>query len=64
MSIHFEELDYCQTPLGELTLRRRRIPALGDREVFEVKLGDEFLMSSLFNTGEIALSKLGLAEQD
>ena len=64
MSINFEELDYCQTHLGELILRRRRIPSLGDTEVFEVKLGDDFLMSSLFNTGEIAMAKLGLAELD
>lgn len=64
MTINFEELDYRQTQLGELILRRRRIPSLGDAEVFEVKLGDEFLMSSLFNTGEIALAELGLAGLD
>ena len=64
MSINFEELDYRQTHLGELILRRRRVPSLGDTEVFEVKLGDDFLMSSLFNTGEIALAQLGLAELD
>ena len=60
----FEELDYCRTPLGELSLRRRRMLSLEGREVFEVKLGDEFLMSSLFNEGEIALARLGLAGQD
>ena len=64
MSINFEELDYRRTHLGELILRRRRVPVLGDTEVFEVKLGDAFLMSSLFNTGEIALAELGLAELD
>jgi spermidine synthase len=64
MSINFEELDYRQTHLGELILRRRRVPALGDTEVYEVKLGDAFLMSSLFTTGEIALAELGLAELD
>ena len=64
MSLNFEELDYHQTHLGELILRRRRVPSLGDTEVFEVKLGDDFLMSSLFNTGEIALAELGLAELD
>lgn len=64
MSIDFEELDYSQTHLGELILRRRRVPSLGDTEVFEVKLGDYFLMSSLFNTGEIALAELGLAGLD
>ena len=64
MSLDFEELDYRRTHLGELILRRRRVPALGDTEVFEVKLGDAFLMSSLFNTGEIALAELGLAGLD
>jgi spermidine synthase len=59
----FEELDYRRTPLGELSLRRRQVLSLGGREVFEVKLGDEFLMSSLFNEGEIALARLGLAGQ-
>ena len=63
MSIDFEELDYLRTPLGELTLRRRTDLALGV-EVFEVKLGDEFLMSSLFTKGEIALAQLGLAGLD
>ena len=57
----FEELDYHRTPLGELSLRRRRVLSLAGREVFEVKLGDEFLMSSLFNEGEVALAELGLA---
>lgn len=60
MSIDFEELDYRDTPIGELSLRRRTQPALGV-EVFEVKLGDEFLMSSLFTAGEIALARHGLA---
>jgi len=62
MSRDFEELDYRQTPLGELILRRRRIRSLGDLEVFEVKLGEAFLMSSLFTTVEIALADLGLAQ--
>jgi spermidine synthase len=61
MSRNFEELDHRQTPLGELTLRRRRILSLDDLEVFEVKLGDSFLMSSLFHEVEEALADLGLA---
>jgi len=59
MSIDFEELAYRDTPFGELSLRRRLHVALGV-EVFEVKLNDEFLMSSLFTAGEIALAELGL----
>ena len=60
----FEELDYRRTPLGELSLRRRRVLSLEGAEAYEVKLGDEFLMSSLFSQGEIALAELGLAGLD
>ncbi|MGC0416386.1 spermidine synthase [Embleya sp. AB8] len=60
MSARFEELDWRPTPMGEISLRRRRDPATGE-DVYEVKLGDEFLMSSLFTAGEIALTELGLA---
>jgi spermidine synthase len=56
----FEELDWQPTPLGDLTLRRRTEPAVGV-EVYEVKLGDEFLMSSLFTVAEEELATLGLA---
>lgn len=58
--IDFEELDYRPTPMGELSLRRRGEPRLEGREVYEVKLGDDFLMSSLFSEGEIALTTIGL----
>jgi spermidine synthase len=57
-----EELAYHKTPLGDLILRRRLEPLLQNKEVFEVKLGDEFLMSSLFTEAEIELANLGLAE--
>jgi len=60
MKLDFEELDYCNAPFGELILRRRTGPRLRV-EVYEVKLGDEFLMSSLFTAGEVALAKLALA---
>jgi spermidine synthase len=62
MSIDFEELDYRQTPLGELILRRRGVLSMGGAEVFEVKLDDRFLMSSLVNESEIALAELALGE--
>src|SRR3954471_15695426 len=46
--------------MGEISLRRRLEPTL-HIDVYEVKLGDEFLMSSLFTVAEIALADLGLA---
>jgi len=61
MSEYFAELDYRPTPLGALVLRRRRELSLGV-DVYEIKLGDEYLMSSLFTASEVALSRLGLAE--
>ena len=60
MSVLFEELDYRPTPIGALSLRRRREMSLGV-DVFEIILGDEHLMSSLFTTSEISLARLGLA---
>ena len=60
MSAFFEELDYRETPIGDLSLRRRRELSL-DLDVFEIKLGDDFLMSSLFTASEIALADLGLS---
>lgn len=52
----FEELDYVPTPMGDLILQRRRVAMLEDREVYEVKLGEEYLMSSLFHEAEDALA--------
>src|SRR5205823_14036832 len=62
MSRDFEELDYQKTPLGELILRRRKMLSLGGIEIYEVKLGDAFLMSSLFHAVEEALARFGLGE--
>ncbi|RIJ18155.1 spermidine synthase [Henriciella mobilis] len=60
MSKLFEELDYQVTDIGAVSLRRRRILSL-DKDVWEVLLGDEHLMSSLFTASEVALAQLGLA---
>lgn len=60
VSRSFEELDFRPTPMGVLSLRRRRRP-MSDVDVYEIKLGDEFLMSSQFTAAEIELARLGLA---
>jgi spermidine synthase len=60
VAARFEELAWRETPIGAISLRRRHDPAL-DLEVYEVKLDDEFLMSSLFPVAEIELARLGLA---
>lgn len=59
MSLLFEELDYCPTPIGALSLRRRRDLRLGC-DVFEIMLGQDFLMTSAFTASEVALANLGL----
>ena len=60
MSVYFEELDFRPTPIGTLSLRRRRHLATGV-DIYEIKLGNEFLMSSQFTVAEIELARLGLA---
>jgi len=61
MTARFAELAWQDTPLGIVSLRRRLEPKL-DVDVYEVKLNDDFLMSSLFTVVEIELAHLGLAE--
>ncbi|MGH3502129.1 MAG: spermidine synthase [Nocardioidaceae bacterium] len=61
MSARFEELAWRETSMGTIILRRRLEPSL-KVDVYEVKLDDEFLMSSLFTVAEIELARLGLAE--
>ncbi|HZZ52376.1 MAG TPA: spermidine synthase [Pseudonocardia sp.] len=61
MSARFAELAWCDTPMGVISLRRRIEPSL-KVEVFEVKLGDEYLMSSLFTVAEIELARRGLTK--
>lgn len=60
MIARIEELDWQPTRMGDLSLRRRTDPATGEL-IYEVKLGEEFLMSSLFTVVEEELSTLGLA---
>lgn len=60
MSQMFEEIDFRQTPIGELALRRRRMRPDGE-DIWEIKLDDGYLMSSEFVEGEIALADLALA---
>ena len=60
----FEELDYQETPLGAISLRRRSEPRLGGKILYEVKLGEEFLMSSLFVEAEKELAALALQSLD
>ena len=58
----FEELDFQQTPQGDISLRRRSEPRLNDVIIYEVKLNEEFLMSSLFTEAEVQLARLALLE--
>lgn len=58
--MRIQELDFGDTPWGEISLRRRFDPVT-ERDVHEVKLGDDFLMSSQFTVGEEELSRIGLA---
>lgn len=56
----FEELDFRETAMGDLILQRRKYLQLGGEVVYEVKLGEAYLMSSMFHEVEEALSRLGL----
>lgn len=60
MNARFAELDWRETPMGEISLRRRFDP-LVKTDVYEVKLGEEYLMSSLFTAAEEELARKGLA---
>ncbi|HSU35308.1 MAG TPA: spermidine synthase [Propionibacteriaceae bacterium] len=59
-SARFAELDWSPTPIGEISLRRRQDPVSGV-DIYEVKLGDDFLMSSHFTVAEIELARRALA---
>ena len=59
MKPSFEELDFQKTHMGELVLQRRTMISLKGLDVYEVKLGEEYLMSSLFHDSEVALAQYG-----
>lgn len=60
VSARFEELGWQQTPMGVISLWRRFDLSVRT-DVYEVKLGDEYVMSSLFTVAERELARLGLA---
>ena len=60
MHPRFAELGWAETRIGEVSLRRRLDPRT-ETEVYEVKLNDEYLMSSLFTVAEEELARLTLA---
>jgi spermidine synthase len=63
VAARLEFLDAQQTPMGVISLRRRHDPVSG-QIVYEAKLDDEFLMSSLFTAAEEEVARLALAEVD
>jgi spermidine synthase len=60
MAARFEVLDLVPTAMGDISLWRRINPSGGD-DIFEVKLGDEYLMSSVFTVAEVEVALLALA---
>jgi hypothetical protein len=61
VSARFQELDWRATAMGELVLRRRWDLTF-DKEVYEIKLDDDFLMSSLFTVAEVEVARRALEE--
>ncbi len=59
MSSRFEELDAVSTDWGVLSLRRR-LDLVTRREVYEVKIDDDFLMTSQFTATEEELARIAL----
>lgn len=59
MSLRFAELAWGATPIGEVSLRRRHDPVT-EVDLYEVKLGDDYLMSSLFTVAEVEVARLAL----
>lgn len=57
----FEILDYVDTPIGTLSLRRRELLGRPGTLVTEVSVGHELLMSSLNTLSEVALADEAIA---
>jgi spermidine synthase len=57
----FRELDFRPTAMGDLILRERWDP-IARVDLLEIKLGEEFLMSSLFTASETALGTLAMRD--
>lgn len=64
MSLRFEEIAFCSTAIGELVLQKRRIPQVSQQDIYEIKLGDEYLMTSLFHEAEDQLAHLAIASHN
>ena len=60
MPLFYEELDFCRTELGELMLRRRIPVSMPGTWVYEVKLDNRHLMSSLVHESEDELARLAM----
>lgn len=60
VSSRFQELDWRATPIGDISLRRHW-NSLFDKDIYEIKLDDDFLMSSMFTVAEIEVARLALA---
>ena len=60
MSRSYEELDRQDTAIGELVLRRRSPPGFAGRQITEIMLGHDLLMSSYLNESERQLASKAL----
>ncbi len=58
--MRIEELDWRETEWGTISLRRR-VDLVTDRLVHEVKLDEDYLMSSQFTEGEREVARIGLS---
>ncbi len=62
MPANYEEIDFCRSSLGDLILRRRQVAGIPGRDIYEIKLNDELLVSSLLSESERELANRSLPE--